>query len=90
MSHEPFSESHVAKALFATAGRVLGATAQRWRWLTASLFDPYRSELCSSGSDQFVILRHLEKGLRADRPTTERLLLAIGARRTGSDEWTRN
>jgi hypothetical protein len=33
-------------------------------------------------------IRHLEKGIRADRRTTERLLLAMGARRTGSDEWT--
>jgi len=35
-------------------------------------------------------IRHLEKGIRADRPTTERLLLAMGAKRTGSDEWTLN
>jgi hypothetical protein len=40
-----FLESHVSRALFATPGRVLGATAQRWRRLTASLFDPYRPEL---------------------------------------------
>jgi hypothetical protein len=33
-------------------------------------------------------IRYLEKGIRADRPTTERLLLAMGARRTESDEWT--
>jgi hypothetical protein len=33
-------------------------------------------------------IRYLEKGIRADRPTTERLLLAMGARRTGTDEWT--
>jgi hypothetical protein len=26
-------------------GRVLGATARRWRRLTAPLFDPYRPEL---------------------------------------------
>jgi hypothetical protein len=34
-------------AWFATPslGRVLGATARRWRRLTASLFDPYRPEL---------------------------------------------
>jgi hypothetical protein len=35
-------------------------------------------------------IRYLEKGIRTDRPTTERLLLAMGARRTGSDEWTLN
>jgi len=35
-------------------------------------------------------IRYLEKGIRADRPTTERLLLAVGARKTGSDEWTLN
>jgi hypothetical protein len=40
-----FLESHVSKALFAPPGRVLGATARRWRRLTASLFDPYRPEL---------------------------------------------
>jgi hypothetical protein len=33
-------------------------------------------------------IRYLEKGIRADRPTTERLLLALGARKTPSDEWT--
>jgi hypothetical protein len=33
-------------------------------------------------------IRHLEKGIRADRPMTERLLLTVGARKTGSDEWT--
>jgi hypothetical protein len=33
----------------------------------------------------------LEKGIGADRPTTERLLLAVGARKFGiSDEWTLN
>jgi hypothetical protein len=32
--------------LFATrAGRNLDVAAQRWRWLTASLLDPYRPEL---------------------------------------------
>jgi hypothetical protein len=31
----------------------------------------------------------LEKGIAADRETTERLLLAIGARKSvGADEWT--
>jgi hypothetical protein len=35
-------------------------------------------------------IRHLEKGIRADRATTERLLLAVGAKRAGSDEWTLN
>jgi hypothetical protein len=33
-------------------------------------------------------IRHLEKGLGTDRPTTERLLLAMGARKIGTDEWT--
>ena len=33
-------------------------------------------------------IRHLEKGIGADRPTTERLLLAMGARKIGTDEWT--
>jgi hypothetical protein len=33
----------------------------------------------------------LEKGIGADRPTTERLLLAVGARKFGiSEEWTLN
>jgi len=30
----------------------------------------------------------LEKGIGADRSTTERLLLAMGARESGSEEWT--
>jgi hypothetical protein len=33
-------------------------------------------------------IRHLEKGIGADRPTTERLLIAVGARKSGKDEWT--
>ena len=33
-------------------------------------------------------IRHLEKGIGADRPTTERLLIAMGARTSGNDEWT--
>lgn len=33
----------------------------------------------------------LEKGIGADRPTTERLLLAIGARKSeAGEEWTLN
>jgi hypothetical protein len=35
-------------------------------------------------------IRILEKGIRAGRPTTERLLLAPGRRKTGRDEWTLN
>jgi hypothetical protein len=34
-------------------------------------------------------IRHLEKGIGADRSTTERLLRAAGARKSG-DEWTLN
>jgi hypothetical protein len=33
-------------------------------------------------------IRHLEKGIGADRPTTERLLVAIGARKSSTEEWT--
>jgi hypothetical protein len=33
----------------------------------------------------------LEKGIGADRPTTERLLLSIGAKKAeGAEEWTLN
>jgi hypothetical protein len=32
----------------------------------------------------------LEKGAGTDRHTTERLLLAIGARKSGAEEWTLN
>ena len=41
------ADSYVARVLFASPapGRVLGATARRWRRLTTSLFDPYRPEL---------------------------------------------
>ena len=42
-----FADSYVSRVLFASPapGRVFGATARRWRRLTTSLFDPYRSEL---------------------------------------------
>jgi hypothetical protein len=33
-------------------------------------------------------IRYLEKGIGADRPTTERLLIALGARKSGTEEWT--
>jgi hypothetical protein len=39
---------------------------------------------------QVSSIRPLEKGIGADRPTTERLLLSLGARKSGSDEWTLN
>jgi len=33
----------------------------------------------------------LERGIGADRPTTERLLLSVGARKAeGAEEWTLN
>jgi len=35
-------------------------------------------------------IRHLERGISADRSTTERLLLAVGARKSGTQEWTLN
>jgi hypothetical protein len=42
-----FSDSYVSRVLLATPplGRIVGATAWRWRRLTASLLDPYRPEL---------------------------------------------
>jgi hypothetical protein len=41
------SASHVSGVLRVTPtlARLLDAVARRWRWLTASLFDPYRPEL---------------------------------------------
>ena len=35
-------------------------------------------------------IRHLAKGISADRSTTERLLLAVGARKSATEEWTLN
>jgi hypothetical protein len=35
-------------------------------------------------------IRHLEKGIDADRPITERLLLAVGARKSATGDWTLN
>jgi hypothetical protein len=35
-------------------------------------------------------IAQLGKGISADRLTTERLLLAMGAKRIGSEEWTLN
>jgi hypothetical protein len=42
-----FQDSYVSRVLFArpVPERALGATARRWRQLTAPLFDPYRPEL---------------------------------------------
>ena len=42
-----FADSYVSRVLFASpgSGRVLGASAKRWRRLTPSLCDPYRPEL---------------------------------------------
>lgn len=42
-----FSDSYVSRVLLASPapGRGFEATARRWRWLSTSLFDPYRPEL---------------------------------------------
>ena len=42
-----FADSYVSRVLFAGPAQapIFGATARRWRRLTASLFDPYRPEL---------------------------------------------
>jgi hypothetical protein len=42
-----FSDSYASGVLFAThpLGRIVSASARRWRRLTAPLFDPYRPEL---------------------------------------------
>ena len=42
-----FLDSYVSGVLFATPplGRIVSATAWRWRRLTASVLDPYRPEL---------------------------------------------
>jgi len=54
------------------------------RTLRAMLIDP-RATL------GFRSTGPLEKGIGADRSTTERLLLSIGARRAeGAEEWTLN
>jgi len=54
------------------------------RTLRAMLMDP-RSTRGFRSSGQ------LEKGIGADRSTTERLLLSIGARKAeGAEEWTLN
>jgi hypothetical protein len=44
---DPFPSSRVSRVLLATPTLALGldAAARRWRWLTSSLFDPYRPEL---------------------------------------------
>jgi hypothetical protein len=55
---------------------------QRKRKLRAMLTDPRSVRGVRSA-------RQLEKGIDADRETTERLLLAIGARKSeAGEEWT--
>jgi hypothetical protein len=57
---------------------------QRKRKLRAMLTDPRSARGVRSA-------RQLEKGIDADRATTERLLLAIGARKSeAGEEWTLN
>ena len=54
------------------------------RTLRAMLTDPRSSR-------GFRSTGQLEKGIAADRATTERLLITIGARKSeGSEEWTLN
>ena len=54
------------------------------RTLRAMLTDPRSTRGFRSAGQ-------LEKGIGADRSTTERLLLSIGARRAeGAEEWTLN
>jgi hypothetical protein len=42
-----FSDSYVLRVLLAThtPTRTVDAVARRWRWLRASVWDPYRPEL---------------------------------------------
>ena len=42
-----FSDSYVSRVLLAphTPTRAVDVVARRWRWLSASVFDPYRPEL---------------------------------------------
>ena len=42
-----FSDSYILRVLLAphTPMRALGTVARRWRWLRASVCDPYRPEL---------------------------------------------
>ena len=42
-----FSDSYVSRVLFATLPPTCAAdaVARRWRWLRASVYDPYRPEL---------------------------------------------
>jgi hypothetical protein len=57
---------------------------RRKRTLRVMLNDPRSSK-------GFRSTAQLEKGINADRATTERLLLAIGARKSqNSEEWTLN
>jgi hypothetical protein len=52
------------------------------RTLRTMLTDPRATSGCRS-------IGQLEKGIASDRSTTERLLLAVGAKQTAkSDEWT--
>ena len=54
------------------------------RKLRAMLKDPWSAR-------GFRSVGQLEKGIAADRPTTERLLRSIGARKAeGTEEWTLN
>jgi hypothetical protein len=52
----------------------------------------HRTMLIDPRSERgFRSIGQLEKGIEADRATTERLLLAIGARKSEmADEWTLN
>jgi hypothetical protein len=67
--------------------RMIWTSIREWsqkRTLRAMLSDP-RSARGFRSSGQ------LEKGIGADRSTTERLLLAIGARKSdAAEEWTLN
>jgi dephospho-CoA kinase len=67
-----------APRMFSTSLRVVRTVVIEWQQKRK-----LRRLLRRTGS-----IRYLEKGISADRSTTERLLSAMGARKSGKDEWT--
>jgi hypothetical protein len=77
----------IAMGILATSMRILALSMRKVRisiveWQQKRKL---RRIIRRSGS-----IRHLEKGIGADRPTTERLLIALGARKSSTEEWTLN
>jgi hypothetical protein len=77
----------ISTRLFATSMRICAKSMQAVR---AAIIEWQQKRKLRRMLRRIGSIRYLERGICADRLTTERLLIAVGARKSGTEEWTLN